>query len=127
LVLLNGADFLQSKEKRKSTTYVSVCVFPCFRHTDGWHPEAVSRIVGDAKTYKIDSNGRNVRFRVRVVGKSKQQTGLSDTGVSNKEQFKKVIAAVPRINNKKESQRHATNNKTRIFGPSRDVSSARLE
>lgn len=43
-------------------------------------------------TYKIHTNRRNVRLRVRVVGKSKQQTRLSDTRVSNQEQLEEIIA-----------------------------------
>jgi hypothetical protein len=43
-------------------------------------------------TYEINTNGGNVTFSVSVVSKSKQQTGFSDTGISNEKKFEKVIA-----------------------------------
>jgi hypothetical protein len=45
-------------------------------------------------TYKVYTNGGNVGFRVGIIRKTEQQTRLSDTGVSNKEQFEEVIAAI---------------------------------
>lgn len=45
-------------------------------------------------SYKIDTNCGNVRFRVSIIRKSEKQTRLSDTGVSNKEQFEEIIAVV---------------------------------
>jgi hypothetical protein len=50
------------------------------------------RSKSNTTTYKVYTNSGNVGFRVGIIRKSEQQTGLSDTGVSNKEQFKEVIA-----------------------------------
>ena len=45
------------------------------------------------QTYKIDSNGGDVGLRVGIIGESQQETGLSDTGVSDKQEFEEIIAA----------------------------------
>ena len=45
-------------------------------------------------TYKVYTNGGNVGFRVGIIRKAEQQTRLSDTGVSDQEQFEEVIAAM---------------------------------
>jgi hypothetical protein len=50
--------------------------------------------VGLGNTYKVNTNGRNVRFSVCIVCESKQQTRLSYTGVSDEEEFEKVVAVV---------------------------------
>jgi hypothetical protein len=34
-------------------------------------------------TYEIDSNRGNVGFRVGIIGKSQQQTGFTDTRITN--------------------------------------------
>jgi hypothetical protein len=47
---------------------------------------------GQQITYKVNSNRGNVRFSVGIISKSKQQTRLSYTGVSDKEELEKVIA-----------------------------------
>lgn len=46
------------------------------------------------QTYKVNTNGGNVGFSVRIICKSKQQTRLSNTGVSDEEEFEKIIAKV---------------------------------
>lgn len=52
---------------------------------------------GNESTYKVHADGRNVRFSVGVVCESKEQTGLSYTRVSNKEQLEEVIAVVVKV------------------------------
>jgi hypothetical protein len=47
---------------------------------------------GQQITYKVNSNRGNVRFSVGIISKSKQQTRLSYTGVSDKEELEEVIA-----------------------------------
>mmetsp|Transcript_17737 Transcript_17737/g.27392 ORF Transcript_17737/g.27392 Transcript_17737/m.27392 type:complete len:256 (-) Transcript_17737:53-820(-) len=42
--------------------------------------------------FEINSNGRDVGFSVGIICEPKQQTRFSDAGVSNKEQFEKVVA-----------------------------------
>jgi len=48
--------------------------------------------INNNETYKVYANGRNVRLGVRIVGKSKQQTRLSNTRVTNEQQLEEVIA-----------------------------------
>ena len=43
-------------------------------------------------THEVDTNSRNVRLGVSVVGKPEQQTRLSDAGISDQEKLKEVIA-----------------------------------
>ena len=50
-------------------------------------------LIQHSTTYKINANGGNIRLGVRVVGESEQQTRLSDTGISNEQEFKEIIAA----------------------------------
>ena len=42
---------------------------------------------------KVDTNGRNVGFRVGIVGKSKEQTRFTNTRISNKKKLEQVVAA----------------------------------
>lgn len=49
-------------------------------------------MTGQQITYKVNSDSGNVRFSVSIISKSKQQTRLSYTGVSDKEELEKVIA-----------------------------------
>ena len=53
---------------------------------------AAFRSVSSRTTYKVDSNRRNVGFRVSVIRKSKEQARLSYTGVSNEEELEEIIA-----------------------------------
>ena len=43
------------------------------------------------KTNKIDTDGGNVGFSIRVVCESQQEARLADTRVANKEQLEEVI------------------------------------
>jgi hypothetical protein len=61
--------------------------------------------VGLGNTYKVNTDGRNVRLSVCIVCESKQQTRLSYTGVSDEEEFEKVVAVV--VDERK--QRHREN------------------
>jgi hypothetical protein len=45
-------------------------------------------------TYEIHANSRDVAFCVGVIGKSKEQTRLSDAGISDKEEFEEVIISI---------------------------------
>jgi len=48
----------------------------------------------DSADFKINANGRNVRFRVGIIGKPEKQTGFTDTGVSNEEELEEIVAVV---------------------------------
>ena len=39
------------------------------------------------RTYEVDADGGDIAFCVGVIGESKQQTRLSDAGISNKEKL----------------------------------------
>lgn len=43
-------------------------------------------------TYEVDADGWDIRFRVCIIGEPQQQTGFSDTGISDKQQFKQEVA-----------------------------------
>lgn len=44
------------------------------------------------ETYKINTNGRDVGFGVGIVSKPQKKTGFTNTRVSNKKEFKEIIA-----------------------------------
>jgi hypothetical protein len=43
-------------------------------------------------TYEIDTNGGDITFRIGIIGKTEQKTGLSNTGVTNKKKLEEIIA-----------------------------------
>lgn len=43
-------------------------------------------------TYEVNTDGRNVALGVGVVGETQQQTGFTDTGISDQQQLEQVIA-----------------------------------
>jgi hypothetical protein len=43
-------------------------------------------------TYEINTNRRNVTFSVRIIGKSKKQTRLSNTRISDQQELEEVVA-----------------------------------
>ena len=43
--------------------------------------------------YEVNTNGGYVAFSVCVVGESKQQAGLSDSGISDEEQLEEVVVS----------------------------------
>jgi len=45
----------------------------------------------NCSNFKIDANCRNIRFRIGVVGKSQQQTRLSDTGIADKQELDQKV------------------------------------
>lgn len=45
-------------------------------------------------TYEIHANSRDVAFCVGVIGKSKEQTRLSNARISDKEEFEEVIVSI---------------------------------
>ena len=45
-------------------------------------------------THEVNADGRDVRLGVGVIGKTQKQTRLSDTGVSDKEEFEEVVVSV---------------------------------
>jgi hypothetical protein len=49
---------------------------------------------GTNQAYKVDTNGANVAFRVRIVGKTQQQAGFPDARVANKQQLEQVVAVL---------------------------------
>lgn len=46
-----------------------------------------------AKAYKVDADCGNVGLGVGVVGKSQEQAGLSNTGVTDEEELEEVIVS----------------------------------
>lgn len=44
------------------------------------------------KTYKIHANRTDIALCICVIGESKQQTGLSNAGIADQQQFEKIIA-----------------------------------
>ena len=48
-------------------------------------------------TYEIDTDSGDVRLGVGIICESQQQTGLSNTGVTDQEQFEQVIVSEPRV------------------------------
>ena len=49
-----------------------------------------SYIIGDH--YEIDTNGGNIAIRILVISETQQQTGLTDTRISNEEKLEKIVA-----------------------------------
>lgn len=45
-------------------------------------------------TYEVNTDGRNVAFRVGVIGETEQQARLSNTGVSDEEELEEVIVSI---------------------------------
>jgi hypothetical protein len=45
-------------------------------------------------TYEVNTDSRNVAFRVGVIGETEQQARLSNTGVSDEEQLEEVIVSI---------------------------------
>lgn len=45
-------------------------------------------------SYKVDTNGGDVRLGVRVVGKTQQQARLSNTRVSDEEELEEIVVSV---------------------------------
>lgn len=48
-------------------------------------------------TYKIHTNRGDVAFRVGIIGKSKKQARLSNTGVSNKQELEEVVVSISMV------------------------------
>lgn len=44
-------------------------------------------------SYEVDTNGRDVRLGVGVVGETEQQARLSNTGVTDEEELEEVIVS----------------------------------
>lgn len=44
-------------------------------------------------THKVDTNSRDVRLGIGVIGESQQQTRLSNTGISDEEELEEVIVS----------------------------------
>lgn len=45
-------------------------------------------------TYKVNTDSRNIGFRVGVVGETKEQARLSDTGISDEEKLEEVVVSI---------------------------------
>lgn len=43
-------------------------------------------------TYEVNTNGGNIEFCISIIRESEQQAWLSYSGISNEEQFKKIVA-----------------------------------
>lgn len=44
--------------------------------------------------YEVDTNSRDIRLSVGIVGEPQQQTGLSYTGVSDEEELEEIVVSV---------------------------------
>jgi hypothetical protein len=49
---------------------------------------------GERVAYEVDTNSRDIRLSVGIVGEPQQQTGLSYTGVSDEEELKEIVVSV---------------------------------
>ena len=47
-------------------------------------------------THEVDTDGRDVALSVCVVGETKQQAGLSDTRVTDKQKLEEVVVSIMR-------------------------------
>jgi hypothetical protein len=45
-------------------------------------------------SYEVNTDRRDIAFRICIIGKSQKQARLSYTGVPNKEELEKVIVSV---------------------------------
>lgn len=45
-------------------------------------------------TYEVDTDSRNIRLGIGIIGKSEEETGLPDSRVSDEEKLEEVV--VPR-------------------------------
>lgn len=52
----------------------------------------------DDKTYEVDTNGRDIRFGVCVIGESQQQARLSNTRVTDKQKLEEVVVSEDDVN-----------------------------
>jgi hypothetical protein len=48
---------------------------------------------GEWPAHKINADGRNVAFRIGVIGESQEEAGLSDTRVTNKQEFEEIVVS----------------------------------
>lgn len=48
-------------------------------------------------SYKVHPNSRDVAFRVCVVGKSQQQTRLSNTRVTDQQELEKIVVSESKL------------------------------
>jgi hypothetical protein len=49
------------------------------------------------KTYEVNTDCGNVTFGVGIIGETKQQTRLSNTGVTDEEKLEKVIVSISTV------------------------------
>lgn len=45
-------------------------------------------------TYKVNTDSRDVAFRVGVIGKTKQKARLSNTGVPDEEKLEEIVVSI---------------------------------
>ena len=45
-------------------------------------------------TYEVNADGRDVGLGVGIIGEPQEQTGLSDTGVTDKQKLEEVVVSV---------------------------------
>lgn len=50
-----------------------------------------------SETYEVNADCRDVAFGVGIIGKTKQQARLSNTGVTDEEQLEKVIVSISMV------------------------------
>lgn len=82
------------------TSTLSICLPPPndrVRYTTPYPPQTppIRKINGyDSiiSTYEINTNSRNIRLRVGIISKPKEQTGFTNTRISNKKEFKEIVA-----------------------------------
>lgn len=60
-------------------------------------PLSVSGASFSRKSYEVDTNGRDVGLCVGVVGETKEQARLSDTGVTDEEELEEIIVSDARL------------------------------
>lgn len=50
-----------------------------------------------SSTYKVHTDSGDVAFRVGIIGESKKQARLSNTGVSNKQELEEVVVSISMV------------------------------
>lgn len=68
-------------------------------------PYSHRKMTAKGKTYEVHADSGNVALCVGVVGKPKQQAGLSNTRVSDKEKLEKVVVSCSMVRSLKENKR----------------------
>jgi len=45
-------------------------------------------------TYEVDTDGRDIRLGIGVIGESQKKARLSDTGITDEEELEEVVVSI---------------------------------